>query len=136
MKHTLRCYILIPVAVTCLSWLTGCNKDSANDIAVTGDIRLNARLLHHTWGVPYLDAYLKPNATSFPGYDTSNYEIHSKADNDGNVVFDQLHPGNYYLYAKGYDLIWGDTVVGYTPIVVAEKALTNHQLDIIVYVSE
>lgn len=54
----------------------------------------------------------KKNANDFPGEDTSIYEYSAVTDNNGHVFFEQLHPGDYYVYAKGYDLIWADTVIG------------------------
>jgi hypothetical protein len=93
-----------------VSFSAGCSKDTPE--SVSGNLSLEISALHHSWGVPNLPVFLKKNANDFPGEDTSIYEYSTLTDNNGSALFDQLHPGNYYVYAKGYDLIWADTVIG------------------------
>jgi len=122
-------YIFHLTALVVITALHSCTKEQEG-IQVIGSLRLEITAKHHTWGVPYLPVYLKKNASVFPGEDTSLYEFSSTADNDGKVVFDKLHPGNYFLFTKGYDLIWGDTVTGRQPIAL------NSNTNIIHLVSE
>lgn len=98
---------LIPVLFISSS---GCKKESPDSIA--GDLRLEITALHHSWAVPDVPVYIKKNAVVFPGEDTSLYESGLTTDEAGKAVFESLHPGDYFVFIKGYDSIWGDTVIG------------------------
>lgn len=110
------------------------NKDGQSVIA--GSIRLNIQVMHHSWGVPYIPVYLKRNATEFPGYDTSLYDTCLQADNEGKLSFVKLYPGNYFLYAHGYDYYFGSVVRGYMPIRLNSETLVNNTGETTLYVSE
>lgn len=117
--------------------LNACRKDNEiNGRLVPGIITLDVQVKHHTWGVPYTTVYLKKNATSYPGEDTSKYDISQICDNDGNASFEGLHPGNYFVFSKGYDMIWGDTVIGYSPVSIVSSALENNSITLTLIVSE
>jgi hypothetical protein len=102
-------------------YFSGCAKETIrkNDngqVVVQGNITLKVQAKHHWWGVSYLPVYLKKNASEWPGPDSSKYEFHADADNEGNCQFDHLFPGNYYIYAHGYDSFFGMYVIGYHSI--------------------
>ncbi len=116
---------------------TGCRKDPVNPdgkVIVEGTIRLQVTAMHHSWGVPGIRLYLKKGATEFPGYDPTLYEFSTQADNEGTGAFEKLYPGKYFLFAKGWDYYWGDTVIGYTPVVLTDPTRLDNSMTL--YVSE
>lgn len=124
-----------------LLFLPGCKKDDSlknekGQTVVHGNITLKVRVMHHWWGVPYLPVYLKRNATSWPGTDSTKYEYKVVADNDGNCKFEQLFPGKYYLYAHGYDQVFGMYVTGYHAVELNATTVSNNELDFTLMVSE
>lgn len=112
-------------------WFPGCQKEETTG-EIQGNLSLALQIKHHSWGVPYTDVYLKSNCTVFPGKDTLAYDFHLQTDNDGFVEFLRLHPGNYFVYSSGYDMIWGDTVIGYCPVTLPISSGNTR----ILYVSE
>ena len=99
---------------------------------------LNFTVMHHEWHVPYAQTYLKrrTDTMSLPyfyndsphTFDTSLY-----ADAAGKGLFAQLPADTYYVYARAYDHIWGDSVAGGKTVVVPPR---DSLLQIIVAVSE
>jgi hypothetical protein len=95
-------------------------------------------VMHHEWHVPYAQTYLKrrTDTMSLPyfyndsphTFDTSLY-----ADAAGKGLFAQLPADTYYVYARAYDHIWGDSVAGGKTVVVPQR---DSLLQIIVAVSE
>lgn len=129
--------IVFVLTFTFFFMLSACKKNNeVSGSLVPGNIALNVLVKHHTWGVPYTTVYLKKNATSYPGEDTSKYDISQICDNDGNASFEGLHPGNYFVFSKGYDMIWGDTVIGYSPVSIVSTALENNSVQLTLIVSE
>jgi hypothetical protein len=129
--------ILGLLIVSVLLLVNGCRKDPVNpdgQVIVEGTIRLQVNAIHHTWGVPGIRVYLKKNATEFPGYDPSVYEYNVQADNEGVAQFGKLYPGKYFVYARGWDYYWGDTVLGYTPVVLTDPTRLDNTMTL--YVSE
>jgi hypothetical protein len=117
--------------------LISCSKNSADPPQkVVGTIACQVVVKHHTWGVPGIAVHLKRNVQTFPGYDTSVYDLHRTTDTQGTVLFDSLYPGNYYLYSRGYDLIWGDTVTGYSLLSINDSSVSDNAITSILYVSE
>jgi len=132
-------YCSLPLLAVIL--FAGCKKDNAvqnesGQVVVEGKMTLKVQAKHHWWGVPYLPVYLKRNATSWPGTDSTKYELKATADNDGNCEFDHLFPGSYYLYAHGYDAVFGMDVTGYGPVQLNSTTAPNNELDFILNVSE
>lgn len=107
----------------------GCKKDGIRNpdgtIVVQGNITLSVHNYHHSWAVPYVHVYLKKNAVEFPGRDSTKYEYSVQADSDGNAVFTNLYPGNYYLYATGNDYYFGAWVRGQSAVVLNSTTLVN-----------
>ncbi|HNS12044.1 MAG TPA: hypothetical protein PKM97_05475 [Bacteroidia bacterium] len=113
-----------------------CKKDSDKGQIVYGTYSLDITVMHHSWNVPNIPVYLKKNATTFPGIDTALYEYKTIADSDGKARFEKLFPGNYYLFAQGYDYYFGADVIGSTPIVLTNPGLQDKGLNITLMVSE
>lgn len=111
-------------------------RNPNGDIVVKGEITLVLQAKHHSWGVPYIEIYLKRNATQFPGKDTANYDLKVQADNEGYATFTGLYPGSYYVYATGFDYYWGANVLGYSPIVLNSSTVVNNMSEMTLYVSE
>lgn len=114
---------------------TGCEKDNQTG-SISGSISLEVVAKHHSWGVGGLSVFLKDNVTQFPGYDTSLYRWRMTTDPSGHTSFDSLFPGDYYVYAIGYDSIWGDSVIGYMPVSINSQQLDENTMNIELYVSE
>ena len=135
---------LIFILTVCLSSTAifyGCKKDATmtnanGQVVVPGSITLKIQAKHHYWGVPYLHVYLKKNATEWPGRDSTKYEFNTVADNEGNCEFDHLFPGNYYIYASGFDVIFGMNVMGYGPVQLNSTTAPNNEFDFTLLVSE
>jgi len=125
---------------SCLLFLVcSCRKNNPSpgtNATVPGDLQLNVQVLHHSWEVGFIDVYLKRNATTFPGKDSSLYDLHVKADGHGLAVFTQLYPGNYYVYASGFDVSVANMVLGYAPVSLNSATLHDQQADLTLYVSE
>jgi hypothetical protein len=69
-----------------------------------GKASLNCTVFHHAKPIPAATVYIKYNASDFPGADPSAYDSHITSSNTSNqVIFDNLHCGDYYLYGVGYD---------------------------------
>ena len=106
-----------------------CKKDGIRNpdgtVVVQGNITLSVHAYHHSWSVPYVQVYLKKNVVEFPGRDSTKYEYSVQADSDGNAVFTNLYPGNYYLYATGYDYYFGAWVRGQSAVVLNSTTLIN-----------
>lgn len=103
---------------------------------VKGNIRLQVTTQHHSWVVPYLDIYLKRNADTFPGDDVSLYEYQTSGNGNGVAVFKELYPGNYYVYARGYDSYFGASVSGALKVELKAAELTNNSREVVMIVGE
>lgn len=117
--------------------LFACNKEkNDNPVVISGAISLEVHAVHHTLDVPAIMIYLKKDATTFPGNDSSIYSYRGMTDGYGKHTFEKLFPGNYYVYASGYDSIWHSMVTGNIPIVLDAATLNNNEASITVNVSE
>ena len=119
--------------------ICSCKKsstDPVNGTEIKGDLQLNVHVLHHANEVSFIDVYLKRNATSWPGTDTTKYDLHFKANGYGMAVCTGLFPGNYFVYAQGYDSYYGVNVLGYSPVTLNSSTLHDFQADLTLYVSE
>ncbi|MFM8432458.1 MAG: hypothetical protein ACKOA1_06660 [Bacteroidota bacterium] len=136
MKKREKEYSLIIILLFFYFIAAGCNKDKESFQQVSGSLRMNVYAKHHSWGVEGLSVYLEDNALQFPGYDTTAYTWKEKTDSLGFTSFNELFPGDYYLYATGYDSIWGDSVIGYMPVSISNQNTIKSTLNIEMYVSE
>lgn len=118
--------------------LNACKKEchGPKSTSVEGKVVLNVHVVHHTWDVSYTHVYLKYNTTTFPGADSTLYDLKQTTDGNGEVSFNKLYPGNYYLYTKGFDSTFGATVTGYKQITISPENLINNQMSVTLYVSE
>jgi hypothetical protein len=97
---------------------------------------LVVEVMHHYWTIPNIPVYLKKGATEFPGENTSVYDLSLTTDQAGNVQFKGLLYGNYYLFVRGWDPVFQDTVIGYKPVVISDSSASGGIIDDRVYVSE
>src|SRR5436190_9657162 len=104
-----------------------CKKNSDEGSVIYGNITLDIHMKHHYWDVPGLKVYMKKNATTFPGTDTSLYEYKGQGDASANLTFDKLLVGKYFIYATGYDSLYQAPVIGRLPInLTTANSNTNH----------
>ncbi len=115
--------------------LFSCGK--VKDVSVVnGNVTFNVHAVHHSWDVSNLKIYLEANTLVFPGRDSTVYDKSLTTDGYGKVSFTQLFPGNYYIYASGFDSIWGANVIGYKLIYLTEENLINNELSVTLNVGE
>lgn len=66
--------------------------------------------------------YIKFNSRSAPSDPTTNYDLKVEGEaTDNHVHIDELRPGNYYLYAVGFDKTINKTVKGGTAVEIKWK---------------
>jgi hypothetical protein len=124
----------------CILFLVSCKKDNktnpeGNEI-IKGKINLFIEAKHHSWAVPGITVYMKKDATEFPGTDTTLYPYHVQTDASGIAWFKELFIGKYYIYAKGYDYIFGAEVTGKMPIELNSSTVENDEAYYILLVTE
>ncbi len=125
------------IAFSLLLIFSACKKDiPQNGSVISGPISLEVHATHHSIDVPAITIYLKKDATAFPGNDSSIYNYKGVADGYGIYTFTKLFPGNYYVYASGYDSLWHSYVRGNVPITLNDSTLNNNEASISVEVSE
>ena len=128
----------LSVIVCCVSLITillvSCKKDDSVKIA-HGNITLKVLVKHHDWTIHYLNVYLVSNTTEWPGTDSTLYDSMTQTSQNGRCEFTNLYPGNYYLYASGYDPVVNTNVIGYMPVQIT-SGLTDNTKDVTLYVSE
>ena len=126
MRHSLFAFSLVLLAVSC-------KKSDTATATIAYQAKVCFTALHHTYAVPNIDAYLKLNATEFPGWDYKRYDKHITADANGKACFDALPLGTHYIMLTGYDPTWGADVLGNHQITIKK---VDDALDITIYVSE
>jgi hypothetical protein len=130
------------IALTCclVFVLLSCKKNNetnaAGNVVVHGYITLSVSVMHHTWPVSNISVFLKKDAVAYPGPDTTLYQWRRVSDASGMAVFTELFPGKYFLYAKGYDSVFGDDVIGYMPIELNSSTAANNEAYCTIMVSE
>ncbi|MCY7410777.1 MAG: carboxypeptidase-like regulatory domain-containing protein [Chitinophagales bacterium] len=118
-----------------LFFIASCSKDPAGEI-LQSSVTLYGTVMHHWWRVGNIKVYIKGNAIEYPGSDPAAYDSFIKADPGGSFIFNSLPSGNYYLYAKGFDPTWGDTVNGALFLTLTVEPGHSIDVDTIVNVSE
>ena len=117
----------VVVAVLVLTIPGACKKNQAG-----GNAEIKGRVLHHGRAIPHATVYIKYNAKEFPGEDVSRSDTHSNYDTE--VVADakadysfKCYKGDYFLYAKGYDVLPDSTyaVDGGVPVTVRSKEVVE-----------
>ena len=135
MRNTIlsNCFSMI-VSITAL--LTGCDDKGNSQDLIAGSYTLEVTAKHHSWPVRELSVFLAVDKQQFPGYDSSAYRWKTITDSSGIAAFNRLFPGDYYLYARGYDSTWGDTVIGYMPLRITAETQPDNTIEADLYVSE
>lgn len=120
--------VLSILVVTIL--MGSCKKHDTNPAGnevIKGSVSLYVTAKHHTWTVPGLSVFMKRNATEFPGTDTTLYEWRTSTDASGMILIRDLFYGKYFLYAKGYDSLFGANVQGQLPIDLSSSTVQNNE---------
>lgn len=112
-----------------------CKKDDNNQ-KVAGKIVLEVYITHHQIPVPNIPVYLKLNTSSFPGNDSTKYDLKVKTNVSGKAFFTELTPGNHYLYSYGLDAGVGENVIGYQPLTISSSTVVNDTVKTQLFVSE
>ena len=120
--------------LTSLLLFAACKKEEPGGV-VHGNITLRVQVLHHSWPIHHLPVYLEANSVTWPGRDSTLYDRVLQTRQDGTCDFTGLYPGNYYLYASGYDPTVDSLVIGYMPVQVLSADEDKIQ-EITLYVSE
>lgn len=114
-----------------------CKKTgSDNGTTVETKIDLQGTVMHHFWTVGSCKVYIKGNTTEYPGSFPSAYDSFTVADLGGTFIFSNLSPGPYFLFGKGYDPTWGDTVTGSIFLDLEARPGAHIEVDTILNVSE
>jgi hypothetical protein len=105
--------ILVVTMFFSASSISSCKKNSTG-----GDATIAASAKHHERTIPYSVIYIKYGAKEFPGNDVSKYDNSQKTDRHGHTHFENIRPGNYYLYGVGYDSAIMHHVTGGVPVII------------------
>src|SRR5262245_40153376 len=92
-----RLFFLLLIAA-----MFSCKKQ---DQVFTSSISVQGTVKHHSWTVGYVNVYMKANATVYPGPNPAAYDTVITAYSNGDFLYSNLAPGNYYFFAKGFDPI-------------------------------
>lgn len=111
MKNTT---IILIVTVAIATLFGACKKNGTG-----GDAEIHAKVAHHEKAINASTVYVKFNATELPENPTTNYDLKVEGEvTDNHVHIEELRPGNYYLYAVGFDSTISQTVRGGTGVVI------------------
>lgn len=103
-------YILI--AVLAFTVITGCKKNGTG-----GKANVHANIKHHTTPIKGATLYVKFDAKELPSDPTNNYDLKETGCNlCTDIHVEGLLPGNYYLYAVGFDSTIMQPVSGGTSV--------------------
>lgn len=103
---------------------------------IQGTIQLQLTTHHHNIPVKGLRVYIKNDTEQFPGKDVSKYDSYVITDAEGKAQFNELFPGNHYLYAYGWDAYVADSVWGYKEAILNTATVKNNTISIGIPVSE
>lgn len=125
--------VLLLFALLCLA---SCRKAGTG-----GDASLMVYLQHHGNAVinhvGYPDTvFLKFNVDELPGTRPSDYDVFfAGTPRENFILCDGLKAGKYFVYAVGYDSIWGARVKGGVPLKI-KYAERKHQISLTLPVTE
>ena len=120
----------------CLLLLFACKKNDGDPVIIETEITLHGTVKHHDWTVHNCRVYIKGDTTEFPGTITALYDSFTVTGITGEFTFTALPPGPYYLFGKGYDPVWGDTVNGSIFLMLDAPDGSHIVMDTILNVSE
>ena len=110
----------ITVLIALALFFAGCKKNGAG-----GNATISGQVLHHSKPIALALIYVKYDAREFPGADISLYDTQVQADAVGNYSF-ACYKGDYFLYAKGTDLLNVPVEVdGGVPVKVRAKEMVK-----------
>jgi len=110
MKNPTILILLLLIAASCKKNGTGGKTD------------ITAFTAHHLKPIYGPTVYVKFNATELPQNPTDNYDLKVTAEsNENHVHILSLLPGNYYLFATGYDSSFRKQVRGGIPLKITRK---------------
>lgn len=110
--NTNKRLLIAVVAVTLTFVAPSCKKNSDG-----GKAEIHAEIFHGTTEIRSADLYVKFGATSAPSDPTTDYDLKLKGETtDNHVHVEDLHRGDYYLYAVGRDSTTHQTVKGGTHV--------------------
>lgn len=100
MKITLqKIFLATTSAMVLCVFIASCCKPGMG-----GNVTLIAYPTHHGTKVKWDTIYVKYNATTFPGFNPSDYDTKFIGNpNDTTVICNGLKCGQYYFYGRGYD---------------------------------
>lgn len=140
MKSALFSRIMMPLAAVCLL-AVGCSKiKHAQNYTTTnvetppsagkgGDAIIKLSVNHDNITIDSGTVYIKYNSPVVPknaNYDDSMLIMDIKGAEM--VMFEDLKPGDYYIFCRGWDIIRSEKVKGGLPFTILEKnAHTTHQ---------
>lgn len=105
------------VALASLLTIVSCKKNDTG-----GKAEIHAHIGHHNTEISSSIVYIKFNSRSAPSDPTTNYDLKVEGEaTDNHVHIDELRPGNYYLYAVGFDKTINKTVKGGTAVEIKWK---------------
>jgi hypothetical protein len=121
-KSIVKNAIVFVLLLIVVIFTVSCEKDCAAGSG--GDVTLVLKPMHHNYEIfssaTYRDtAYIKFNATNFPGVDPSLYDIVAIGNSGENFVkVNNLKCGQYFIYMTGFDTsaVWNIRVVGGIPL--------------------
>lgn len=95
--------------------LANCKKENTvkPNGTVSGKARVDGQVVHHYYGISNCRLFVKQNAASFPGSDTTLYNFALTTDGQGYFIIENMANGDYCFYALGYDVMVADSVWGY-----------------------
>ncbi len=98
----LKTFLVITALMT-----VSCKKNDTGGSAI-----INVTATHHGKRIPFTSVYIKYGAKEFPGFDANSYTTSQMTDAEAQTSFQDLRPGDYYLYAVGYDSAISASVKG------------------------
>lgn len=99
--------------------LYACQKQPSAGFGGNATLKISAK--HHGSPIDSGKVYLKFNATDVPESYDAEVSINQNAPDQGMAVFEGMKPGDYYIYATGWDPAISANVKGGIPFTVEEE---------------
>jgi hypothetical protein len=131
-KNFKKIRVFSSIAILAMIGLSACEDDECK-AGKGGDLTLRLEAQHHAIpiysSIAYRDtAYIKFEATDFPGPNPSSYDMVVVGNANENFVnVSGLKCGQYYVMMTGFDTsaVWNVRVIGGLPINISEKSGTK-----------
>jgi hypothetical protein len=115
---THKCLFIAGLAVLYFA-MAGCKKDNA----ANGSLKVIVE--HNGIKVTGASVFLNRDSTYHPDSLNDEYDKIQKADATGEVVFHDLKPGTYYIYASGFERENHNDIEGTDSIVITDRQRQN-----------